>query len=166
MGRPRKKADRYPSGQVRPETAPTQIRRMLDYATKLGADPRLGYELGRLLVRGKITSTEYANAERYGELVGRYDRAKGFLPPARPVGCGYEVGYGRSSGYGLDPSEDERKAIAKIEIAMNAADACMSRPERRAMLAVAVEDRPLRDHEDAVHFRRACEQLARHFGAA
>ncbi len=84
-------AERYPSGRVKPPSvrnsatvrvsreqaghAPTLVRRAVDNLMRQAGNERFGSVIGRLLLDGKITSTQFAAAEAYAKLRGRFDRA-------------------------------------------------------------------------------------------
>lgn len=167
-GRKRKTGERYPSGQIRPERSPALIRRIVEYGDKLGCDPRLGTVMGRMLLAHEITAAEFDAAERYGELVGRVDKLKGYPVKTGPRSPGYEAGYGRTSGYGLDPSEEEVERIRRTEAALAAAEAVLKvlPLAKSAIYMAAVEDRLLPSHEMRLAFVAGARALEIHWRSA
>lgn len=79
-GRPKKAGERYPSGDLKPTTepiAPALLARIRTDGVALGLDPRLGCEVGRLLLTSQLTTAQASVAFRIGEVYGRFERLKG-----------------------------------------------------------------------------------------
>lgn len=81
-GRKRKPGERTPSGQLsragqatEASYAPAAIKRLTDSAINLASDPRLGTEVGRLLLAGKLTARQAGAAWRWGEIAAEHARA-------------------------------------------------------------------------------------------
>jgi hypothetical protein len=95
-GRPRADRPRYPSGQVKPETAGitwTALQRL----RSLGTLPMLETQVGRLVFLGELTPLQGNTAHLIAEIYGRYDRAMGRR--RRAPSPAYEVGRGRDGLY-------------------------------------------------------------------
>src|SRR5258705_8561698 len=94
-GRPRADRPRYPSGQVKPESAGitgADLQRL----RALGTNPLLETQIGRLLFLEQVTLVEAQTAFRIAEIYGRYDRAIGRRRSA--ASPSYEAGRGRAVG--------------------------------------------------------------------
>lgn len=120
-------AERYPSGRVKPPSirnsatvrvpreqaghAPALVRRAVDEALRLAGDPRLGSVIGRLLLDGKINSVQFAAAEAYAKLRGRFDRA---TEVPRRMAQSPSYGDARSSGKNPEPMS-EKAYVAVVE---------------------------------------------------
>lgn len=93
----RKSGARYPCGKLRPGTEGgvtlTLWQRIRADGLRLGADPKLGTELGRLGLIGELTGPQVTAGFRVAEFYGRFERAhgrkRGMASPS------YEMGYGR-----------------------------------------------------------------------
>ncbi len=57
--------------------APDAIKALIRRAMRSAEDPKLGTTIGRMFVADVITRDQFAAAEAYGRLRGRYDRAMG-----------------------------------------------------------------------------------------
>jgi hypothetical protein len=102
-----KKSDRarYPSGKLKPETAPpVQVRRIIDEAKRAARDPLLGFELGRLRLTDVLTDSQTAAGMRFAAIVGAYDRTKG-LPRRTAKSPSLEIGFG--SAVATEREDDE-----------------------------------------------------------
>src|SRR5258706_9515600 len=102
-GRPRADRPRYPSGQVKPESAgitATAMQRL----RAVGTNPLLETQVGRLLFLEQVTLVEAQTSFRIAEIYGRYDRAIGRRRSS--ASPSYEVGRGRDAG--LHESESQR----------------------------------------------------------
>lgn len=112
-GRPRKIGERYPNGRLKQgrdqavsvvgssSISPTTVHRIREHARALGLDPRLGTELGRLVLFEQITSLEAAAGFRMAEVYGRFERQHGRRRATKSPS--YEIGFG---GRGGDNEED------------------------------------------------------------
>ena len=85
-GRPRSEGDRYPSGKLKPASssdtskspiAPTLWQRIRTAGVKMGMDPRLGTELGRLALHDELTSAEVSAGFRIAEIYYRFEHFHG-----------------------------------------------------------------------------------------
>jgi hypothetical protein len=82
-GRPAKAGERYPSGKLRPADtskspiAPAVWQRIQADATKLGLDPRLGTELGRLSMHAELSLSEVSAGFRIAEIYYRFEHMHG-----------------------------------------------------------------------------------------
>lgn len=78
MGRPRKRGDRYPSGDLRPERfPPIVVKRMIDASREKVIDARFGTTFGRLRLEGKLTDAHVSAASHFANFFGFYDRVFG-----------------------------------------------------------------------------------------
>lgn len=123
-GRPTKiQSLRYPNGRTKPESwAPREERpeearaTVIAYRTKIvgkehAARPEAGYELGRMLLTGRVSQRRHDAGVRWALLVDRYQRLVG-LPRPFPAGMDYSmVARGLSCG-GAPPDEDQIRAAA------------------------------------------------------
>lgn len=155
MARPRKAGARYPSGKLKPETAPpAQVRRIIDEAKRRARDPLLGYELGRLRLNDVLTDSQTSAGLRFAALAGCYDRAKG-LPRRTAKSPSYESGFAsggtssqeddeiiealRNNGgdvVELAKTSDTVRAILRAERRYNAAASALDGAGREAVRAV------------------------------
>jgi hypothetical protein len=98
-GRPKKPGKRHPGGQlVQASDGPSIIalQRILSDAVKLGLNPLIGTQLGRLGFTRALTPVEVATGFRIAEIYGRYERSIG---RRRSVASpSYEMGRGRDAG--------------------------------------------------------------------
>jgi hypothetical protein len=82
-GRPAKTGDRYKCGKLRPaETSkqpisPALWQRIKTNGQKIGLDPRLGTELGRLALHDELTSAEVSAGFRIAEIYQAFERFHG-----------------------------------------------------------------------------------------
>lgn len=109
-GRPRSERERYPSGQVKPDSAgitTTALQRL----RSLGTLPMLETQVGRLVFLGELTPLQMTTAHLIAEIYGRYDRAMGHRRSA--ASPAYEVGRGRDTGLYESENERERAKAAK-----------------------------------------------------
>jgi hypothetical protein len=173
-GRPRKAAERLPSGRLRTQTeegdvrAPTLWRRIKDGAVRGGAHPYAGTVLGRLSIFGCLSDAEVEAGFRLGEIVGRYERLRG-LPHRSSASPAYEQGYGTAP----DPyASGDKDLIARYEQRVRNAVKAYERvidhvPQRSrdALFTICVDDREINSllHEDV---RLILRQLAGSFGFA
>jgi hypothetical protein len=110
LGRKPVPGDRYESGRIKPHGGrndgppPMQVKRLLDECLRAAMDPRLGTGLGRLLAYGEIKAHQFAAAEAYAKLRGRFDRATGVPCRTAQSPC---YGDARSSGGGQEPLSDK-----------------------------------------------------------
>lgn len=92
---------RYESGRLKPAhlrdvqtPPPTTIRRTMEAALRAAGDPRWGSAVGRMRLCRELTERQFAAAEAYGRLRGRFDKMKG-LPRRSARSCLYDVEAGR-----------------------------------------------------------------------
>lgn len=110
-----KEGDRYPSGKLKPPErqvagswTPTHIRRFMDNAFLQAKAPILASELGRMLMRGEITSREAAAGFQYAAATGAFERMHGKRRHAKSPA--YDEGFRSVSLEDTDPeAEEERK---------------------------------------------------------
>jgi hypothetical protein len=82
-GRPSKSGDRYKCGKLRPaETSkqpisPALWQRIKTHGQKIGLDPRLGTELGRLALHDELTSAEVSAGFRIAEIYQTFEHFHG-----------------------------------------------------------------------------------------
>jgi hypothetical protein len=121
-GRPPKAGDRYPGGQLKPDTreplAPALLRRIFRAAKEGYADARLASQVGRLLYHRELTSGEAGTAFHIAEIYGRFEAQHGTRRTTRSPS--YETGFssaGRATA--LLTSEDIER-IQAIEAAWRA----------------------------------------------
>lgn len=170
-GRKRKLAvsEREPNGRAhrhgRPqrETAPTQVRRLMDAALADVLDPKWGTELGRLLLTGAITPEMYSAGERWTEAASKYRKAIGIFPikstSAEPSPRSHQP----------DPDSEEGRKLAQREA--NAAerffeaDAILTQAGPGIRLAVRrlCEDNEICGYDDLVHARAGLIRLVQHW---
>jgi hypothetical protein len=125
-GRPSKKGDRYNCGELKPaETSkrpisPALWQRIKENGQKIGLDPRLGTELGRLALHDELSSAEVSAGFRIAEICQTFERFHGRTRSAagssffrqfvadleKPI----EVGRRRTDDYvSVDQEERERE---------------------------------------------------------
>lgn len=109
-----KEGDRYPSGKLKPPEkqvvgswTPTHIRRAMDNAFVLARNPILSSELGRMLMRGEITSREAAAGFQYASATGAFERMHGKRRHAKSPA--YDEGFRSVSLEDFDPEKAERR---------------------------------------------------------
>lgn len=92
----RRGRERYPSGKPRPEQADGvgNWQRAFKLAKAQVIDPRWGSQTAKLLWLGEISQRECEAADRWADLMGRYDRIEG-LPPRSAHSPIYEHAYNR-----------------------------------------------------------------------
>lgn len=102
-----KEGDRYPSGKLKPpekqivgQWTPTHIRRAMDNTFILARNPILSSELGRMLMRGEITSREAAAGFQYGAATGAWERMHGKRRHAKSPA--YDEGFKSSNDIDID----------------------------------------------------------------
>jgi hypothetical protein len=155
-GRPSKSGDRYKCGKLRPaETSkqpisPALWQRIKTNGQKIGLDPRLGTELGRLALHDELTSAEVSAGFRIAEIYGAFEHFHGRTRSAagssffrqfvadteKPV----EIGRRRTDDYvSLDQEEREREAREEFDILQF----YMPKAQRDLVEQVCVASRPI-----------------------
>jgi len=109
-GRPRQDGERFPCGKLKPRLSGAELRRIIDHARLTANDPRLGSEIGRLTLTGKLSADEAATAIEIGDIYGAFDRFEGKRRAARSPA--YEVAFGRATH---PESEEFLKAHAEAK---------------------------------------------------
>lgn len=151
MGRRRKQGARYPSGRLRPAPKPTanpitgaEWQRIRQHALKLGADPRLITELGRLNLFGELTAAQTTAGHRVAEIYGRFERMNGLRRSVR------SPSYERAFGISLTGDPEAERAAHDAYLALQAAlEQVAPAPLRRkhylvdALETLCVENRPI-----------------------
>lgn len=117
----------------------------------------VGYELGRMWLRGKITRRQHEAGNRYGLLVGDYQRCLGF-PPPYPQGL--DLGAARGLSLAGEPTEAWVKRIVAEYMASMTAIAMVGKPADRAVREVCIYDREVKDVEN---LKRGLDALAEFF---
>ena len=132
-GRPSKTGDRYKCGKLKPaETSkqpisPALWQRIKTNGQKIGLDPRLGTELGRLALHDELTSAEVSAGFRIAEIYQVFEHFHGRTRSAagssffrqfvadteKPI----EVGRRRTDDYiSIDQEEREREAREDFDV--------------------------------------------------
>ena len=132
-GRPSKSGERYKCGKLKPaETSkqpisPALWQRIKTNGQKIGLDPRLGTELGRLALHDELTSAEVSAGFRIGEIYKAFEQFHGRTRSAagssffrqfvadteKPI----EVNRRRTDDYiSIDQEERERDAREDFDI--------------------------------------------------
>jgi hypothetical protein len=132
-GRPSKSGDRYKCGKLRPaETtkqpiSPALWQRIKTNGQKIGLDPRLGTELGRLALHDELTSAEVSAGFRIAEIYQIFEHLHGRTRSAagssffrqfvadleKPI----EIGRRKTDDYlDLDREEREREACENFDV--------------------------------------------------
>jgi hypothetical protein len=132
-GRPSKSGDRYKCGKLKPaETSkqpisPALWQRIKTNGQKIGLDPRLGTELGRLALHDELTSAEVSAGFRIAEIYRAFEHFHGRTRSAagssffrqfvadteKPI----EIGRRRTDDYvSLDQEEREREAREDFDV--------------------------------------------------
>lgn len=139
-GRKPKPGPRFPSGQLKPESAgitTTALQRL----RALGSNPLLETQIGRLLFLEELRPIDAQTAFRIAEIYGRYDRALGRRRSlASPS---YEMGRGRDTALMESDSERARaESAARVFGALQAELKLCPRGIKPALEELCVEDRP------------------------
>ena len=111
-GRPLKPGERYPSGQLKPEIAPSALARLRTAVERGLADPKFGSQVGTLLLQRRLTPAEAATAFRIGEVYGRFEAQNGLRRSTRSPS--YESGRLGSGGSLEQLSDEGARRIADI----------------------------------------------------
>lgn len=156
-GRPSKAGPRFACGKRKNAgdvRAPTLWRRIKDHGVRLGIDPRLGAELGRLSLHGELTDTQVAIGLRVAAVYGGYDRL--VLGCKRNVASpSYVLAYRLTDApQGRDPLDEGRmtpaelkrleRRIARAKRDFERLQSAIPTAGARAIIEyVCVEDRPI-----------------------
>lgn len=164
-GRKRKAGDRTPSGQLsraQQETkfAPAAIKRLAEQAIAKASDPRLGSEIGRLMLAGKLTARQAAAGWRFAEISADYSKAlqSPKLKTARLERGqrGQDAEEGTSAGEAI--SRALVRSVRRAERALAALSAAGKDSERAVDLLAA--DVALLTYEQLVAARAGLDALA------
>ena len=117
-----------------------------------------GYELGRLMLTGRVTPRQHSAGCEYALLVADYQRCIGF--PA-PYPQGIDLGAARGLSLIGEPDEGKIKRIVNQYMRSITAIAGAGKPADRAIREVCVYDRSV---EDVDNLRRGLDALADFFG--
>jgi hypothetical protein len=150
-GRPRKIAERYPSGDVkrRERGDPRDLgiyNRCKESRSRFWQDRALESEIGRLhQVQKVISASEAETLFELGRHLGRYHRLLGF---PRPVArsAAFDLGYGGPSDY-VVPAELERHAQAEKRLHQRIRDVVASETAWDLLHAICAENR----HVNPIH---------------
>lgn len=163
-GRPQKQGERYPGGKLKPAQkqsgstdrqpiSPALWQRIKADGIKLGADPRLTTELGRLALHDELSNAEVSAGFRIAEIYLRFER---FHQRSRSAGGSsffnafvanderpIEIGRRQHDEYlDIDREEAEREAKAEFELLQ-----FYMPPSHRAFVEqLCVENRPVNPH--------------------
>lgn len=169
-GRKRKAGARTPSGQLsragqESALAPTAVKRLLSAAIAKASDPRLGSEVGRLLLADKLTARQAAAAWKFAEVRAQYESA---IEAPRVKSPQFERGAKASppdeqSAAGQAIAAKTRQAVRRYERAHAVLAACGQDAERAVRLLVG--DVALVGYEPLTRARDALDALASHFAA-
>lgn len=123
-GRPRKSGERYPSGKLKPQAntqaqdvvgsssiSPTSVHRIRELGRAFALDPKLGTELGRLLLLEQVTSLEAAAGFRLADIYRRFERQHGRRRFAKSPS--HEFGF--KGGPTVDDDDDAEKPFLAIQ---------------------------------------------------
>ena len=144
-GRPRKIAERYPSGDVkrRERGDPRDLgiyNRCKESRSRFWQDRALESEIGRLHQVQKVISAAEAEALfELGRHLGRYRRLMGFPRPAAHSAA-FDLGYGGPSDYVI-PAELERQAQVEKRLHQRIRDAIPTEAAWDALYAICAENR-------------------------
>jgi hypothetical protein len=125
-GRPRKSGERYPGGKLKPQVtqqqaenvvgsssvSPASVHRIRELGRTFALDPKLGTELGRLLLLERVTTLEAAAGWRIGEVYGRFERQHGKRRAARSPS--YELGF-RAAGAAAETPDDAQAPFIALQ---------------------------------------------------
>jgi len=135
-------------------------------AEVVALDPRFGFELGRLLIFGKITRDQFDAGQRYSEDMARYYGLSGVaFPSARAQNLFAVAG---EAGESEDRAERAAKATAKAKrlhgLLLAIGGIQEGRDTLRIVQAVCVSDEPLGKSERALFLlRRGLNRLAKYY---
>jgi hypothetical protein len=150
-GRPRKIAERYPSGDVkrRERGDPRDLgiyNRCKESRSRFWQDRALESEIGRLhQVQRVITASEADALFELGRHLGRYRRLMGFPKPA-VHSAAFDLGYSGPSDY-VVPAELERLAQIEKRLHERIRDVVPSETAWDALYAICAENR----HVNPIH---------------
>jgi hypothetical protein len=150
-GRPRKIAERYPSGDVkrRERGDPRDLgiyNRCKESRSRFWQDRALESEIGRLhQVQKMISATEAEALFELGRHLGRYRRLMGFPRPAAHSAA-FDLGYSGPSDY-VVPAELERQAQVEKRLHERIRDAVPTEAAWDALYAICAENR----HVNPIH---------------
>lgn len=165
--------ERWPCGKPKTEEkrySPTAIKRLLDGSISLACDPRLGTEVGRLLLNGDITSRQAGAGWQWSELTADYFSAIG-ADPLQIKSISYERG---AKAQAPEPDSEAGVAISEKETRI------VKRWERahlvlisQGMIAESATRRicegkgeKARDFQEMIRVKQALDALAAHFAVA
>lgn len=168
-------AERYPSGRVKPPSvrnsatvrvpreqaghAPALVRRAVDDLLRDAGNAKFGSVTGRMLLAGKLNSTQFAAAEAYAKLRGRFDRA---TEVPRRMAQSPSYGDARSSSGNPEPiTEKAYTAVVELHTALLVAVG-----RWYPMLERACVDDSYLAEDEARSLRLALDMLSVWFGIA
>lgn len=134
---------RKPQGETEMQARATVLayrRRMVGEAD--AGRNEAGYELGRMMLRGKITARQHRAGCEFAQLVADYQRALGF-PPPYPQGI--DLGAARGLALGGEPDAAKvRRTVNQYMRSITVVAQC-GRAADNAVREVCVFDRETRD---------------------
>jgi hypothetical protein len=142
-GRPKKPGKRHPGGQLVQEPEGPSLagwHRIREDAVKLGSNPLIATQLGRLGYAGALTPVEVATGFRIAEIYGRYDRSIG---RRRSIASpSYELGRGRDmAAQESEEARERAQGAARAFGALQAEIALCPRHIKGPIEELCVEDR-------------------------
>lgn len=174
-GRKRKIVAREPNGQPDRKLAesrhsPSAIKRMVDSAVLKASDPRLGTELGRLLLAGDITSKQAGAGWQWAELAHEAIQALG-ATPLQPKAQTFERGSKGQApdidgAVGARIAERDARLVRRYERARLILDAYGVAGNQLTRRLCEGRGQMLRSYEELVAVRRCLDALAAHFAVA
>jgi hypothetical protein len=173
-GRKRKDVQREPNGradrkQSESRFAPAAVKRMSEGAIAAASDPRLGTELGRLLLAGDITSRQAGAGWQWAEIAFDYVQAIG-AQPLQPKTASLERGAKSAqpdpdSAAGELISEADKRAVKRFERAHTVLLSQGLLAESAARRLCEGRGQPANNYEDKIRALKALDALAAHFAA-
>ena len=164
---------REPNGRPKPEErrfSPTAIKRLLESSIALASDPRLGTEIGRMLLNGDLTTRQAGAGWQWSELTADYFSAIG-ASSLQVKAISYERG---AKAQAPEPDSEAGKAISEKE------ERIVKRWEKahlillsQGMVAESATRRlcegkgqRAQDYYEVVRVKQALDALAAHFALA
>jgi len=175
VGRKRKpELEREPNGRAdrkkqEPRFAPAAIKRLSESAIAAASDPRLGTELGRLLLAGDITSRQAGAGWAWAEIAFEYYQAIGATPlQVKPISL--ERGAKTQapdieSELGQELSEKDKRAVKRFERAHTVLLSQGLLGESAARRLCEGRGQAAFNYEDKLRAIKSLEALALYFAA-
>lgn len=167
-GRKRKPGQREPNGRIKrasdeAQHAPAAVKRLIDAAMAKASDPRLGSEIGRLLLAGKLTTRQAAAGWRFAEVASAYQTA--ISAPALKSPRLERGQRGEAPEDGTPAGDAMTAATRRAVTRYMRADAVLSASGRDAERAARLlcADVALIGHQQLIDARSALDALAAHF---